>query len=355
MLKKIWQSVKAAYAAESRKDIPAAKEKVDLTVKITATIMLGVAAVILTLMNIASHYWFMMFTAAILSVGFFACAYIFAKTKLRTLGVALMTMLVGFIFTICALTGENEVYAILWILIVPPIALNVIGMRVGTGLCAYFLVFTVALFNTPMKEYVGDAYTTTFIQRFPLLFLVSFFISLILTAQKEYYYTATEHLAYVDVMTGLGNRSYYELLKNHIREHGIPDDLAIVSIDINRLKYHNDMLGHEAGDLLITGTAACIKESFDTLDGVCRVGGDEFIIIMYGQPEEIEDQITSFDKSMKNYQTKYFRGIAASVGYATRREFPDDDIDIIERNADERMYASKRDFYISNALDRRKS
>ena len=50
--------------------------------------------------------------------------------------------------------------------------------------------------------------------------------------------------------------------------------------DVNGLKEANDTLGHEAGDELIIGSAECLEKSFEGINTIYRLGGDEFTVIV---------------------------------------------------------------------------
>ena len=55
----------------------------------------------------------------------------------------------------------------------------------------------------------------------------------------------------------------------------LPVPCTVVMADINGLKEANDTLGHEAGDELIIGSAECLRNGFDGIDAIYRLGDDE--------------------------------------------------------------------------------
>ncbi len=78
-----------------------------------------------------------------------------------------------------------------------------------------------------------------------------------------------------DFLTGFYNRFY---LKEVFNDIALKKNLGITFLDINNLKYTNDMLGHAEGDKLIIKVSAMIRDIYgDSV--VFRVGGDEFLII----------------------------------------------------------------------------
>jgi diguanylate cyclase (GGDEF)-like protein len=96
-------------------------------------------------------------------------------------------------------------------------------------------------------------------------------------------------LAYRDPLTGLWNRRYFderiaEELDRARRNPGRP--LSMMIIDVNDFKRLNDSLGHAEGDRALCWVAAFLKGHTRAHDVCCRVGGDEFSVIL---PEVGED------------------------------------------------------------------
>ncbi|MBQ8082140.1 MAG: diguanylate cyclase, partial [Clostridia bacterium] len=87
--------------------------------------------------------------------------------------------------------------------------------------------------------------------------------------------TVSEQQAQIDTdaLTGLFSRNAYSRTLKKLDEAGrLPKDLAAFTIDINGLKTVNDSLGHEAGDELIRGAAACIVNALGTGRSCYRTG-----------------------------------------------------------------------------------
>ncbi len=84
------------------------------------------------------------------------------------------------------------------------------------------------------------------------------------------------HEASHDPLTGLLNRGAYEmLLKNVDTSH-----MALILVDIDHFKTVNDTYGHDVGDRVLKRVAEVLKHSFRSVDLICRIGGDEFVVIM---------------------------------------------------------------------------
>ncbi len=91
-----------------------------------------------------------------------------------------------------------------------------------------------------------------------------------------------DELAHVDAVTGLGNRRafdrYLEREWELARRHG--HDTRLLLADLDRFKDYNDAHGHSAGDMLLREFADVLKATARSTDIVCRIGGDEFALIL---------------------------------------------------------------------------
>jgi diguanylate cyclase (GGDEF)-like protein/PAS domain S-box-containing protein len=149
-----------------------------------------------------------------------------------------------------------------------------------------------------------------------------------------------------DPLTGVYNRRFLdEALSREIEHAKIGNSpLCIIMIDLDNFKDINDLYGHKAGDIMLTGLAEQISHITREGDLTCRYGGDEFIIILPNIPPEMAyhraDQIReSFDNFTAIFKKAKLR-ITASLGVAV---FPlhGTSADILLRAADKALYVSK--------------
>lgn len=100
--------------------------------------------------------------------------------------------------------------------------------------------------------------------------------------QNALLYEQSLEAARCDPLTGLGNRrSFHERLEDEVeRARRYERALSLVILDIDRLKYVNDASGHLAGDRLLQRVAPLLRHCSRREDGVFRIGGDEFAIIL---------------------------------------------------------------------------
>ena len=351
---KLSSLVRTAYQTASYRNMSDSSRKSDLSLKTAAALLFALASLLLTVLNVVNHYWFMTGTTSLLTVGFLFSAVLSGVFKKRTASTVLMAVLVAFIFSTYALTGGNEGFAILWILLVPSIGMTILDLRVGTALGAYFQLFLIVLFYTPLRRVVSAYYTSTFMVRFPILYLTSFAAAVLLSSQRQYYYHRTESLTYLDMLTGLYNRRYYELSKERAVVSGRLADLTIISMDINRLKHTNDTFGHQVGDRLIISACACMSAAFPDAEAICRTGGDEFAVLTFVSPDTVRAQIDELIRTAAQAQDEDIAGITFSIGAASHADYPDADIDELERIADTAMYESKANFYTQTGYERRR-
>lgn len=155
-----------------------------------------------------------------------------------------------------------------------------------------------------------------------------------------------------DELTGVLNRRAYE---EDIYSHdNIPDDKFVyVSIDVNGLKVVNDTKGHMAGDELITGACQCMKESLGKVGKLYRIGGDEFVAILFCDEEKAKEALDDFDTLLSNWSGELVDSISVSYGWISKNEKPDASVRLLSAVAEERMYEAKTAHYKNQGVDRR--
>jgi diguanylate cyclase (GGDEF)-like protein len=100
-------------------------------------------------------------------------------------------------------------------------------------------------------------------------------------------------LADLDALTGLHNRRYFHetLAREVARAHRYDRQLALIVLDIDDFKAINDRIGHLAGDGVLAETADRVREAVRSADVACRVGGDEFAVILPESTTDDADQL----------------------------------------------------------------
>lgn len=155
-----------------------------------------------------------------------------------------------------------------------------------------------------------------------------------------------KHLAYHDNLTRLPNREgFNEALAQALKTgQGGSQRLAILFIDIDRLKNVNDGLGHAAGDALLQRVAERLQASLRGHDHLSRFGGDEFVVIVSKTDKPNEAQIVA-GRLLQSLAAPIDIGVTqvyvtASIGIAM---YPEDaqSVEELLKNADTAMYQAK--------------
>ena len=155
-----------------------------------------------------------------------------------------------------------------------------------------------------------------------------------------------ERRAHYDALTGLPNRVLFrDRLEQEMKHaHSASHTMALLFIDLDRFKEVNDLLGHDAGDMLLTGAARRIEGCLRPGDTVARLGGDEFTVILTEMAElpHIEQTAQAIlDVLRQPFQLGIEQAyVSASIGitvYPGDGQGPEE----LMRNADHAMYRSK--------------
>mgnify|MGYP001075016451 CR=1 FL=1 len=97
-----------------------------------------------------------------------------------------------------------------------------------------------------------------------------------------------EQLATEDDLTGLKNRRYIWEFSRQIIEYAKKENgrVTLLVFDVDDLKKYNDTYGHQAGDEILKQAAALMQRCCRSHDVVGRIGGDEFAVIFWDDPQQ---------------------------------------------------------------------
>ncbi len=100
-------------------------------------------------------------------------------------------------------------------------------------------------------------------------------------AERRRWEVVIEHAAHHDALTGLSNRSLFQMrLGEEIVAGGGKRQLALLIMDLDRFKEVNDTFGHHVGDDLLRQIAPRLRAAVRESDTVARLGGDEFAVLL---------------------------------------------------------------------------
>ncbi|WNJ82897.1 bifunctional diguanylate cyclase/phosphodiesterase [Pseudomonas canadensis] len=155
-----------------------------------------------------------------------------------------------------------------------------------------------------------------------------------------------EFLSQHDALTGLPNRTRLQaFLEGKFKAlSSLEQPLVMLSLDLDRFKPVNDLLGHAAGDRVLNEVSARLADCVRHGDLVARIGGDEFVLILTdaGTQDEVEALckrlIESIERTIRIDEQEVF--VSASIGIAIA---PTDTREATEllRYADIALYEAK--------------
>lgn len=175
-----------------------------------------------------------------------------------------------------------------------------------------------------------------------MVFIINDMLNVIATSQKQ-----LNFLALHDILTGLPNRAYfYKLLQHQIdKANTNQTKLAVMFLDMDKLKNTNDNYGHLVGDELIRQAANRMRDALNKDDVAAHLSGDEFIIFM----PNITDVNLVKDMAEKILQTTAKPFVIDGLNITTSFSigislYPDDatTIDKLIQQADDVMYIAKK-------------
>ena len=149
-------------------------------------------------------------------------------------------------------------------------------------------------------------------------------------------------LADLDALTGLHNRRFFHetLAREVARAQRYNRTLALIVFDLDDFKAINDRIGHLAGDGVLAEAAERVREVVRGADVACRVGGDEFAIILPESTLADADQL--YRRILQNVSSRPIGNVGSlllSAGVAELR--PEDDSRSFFQRADAALYAAK--------------
>ena len=158
----------------------------------------------------------------------------------------------------------------------------------------------------------------------------------------EHYHASIRHLNYKashDELTGVYNRAGYDLLLSGVELK----TTWFLLIDVDNFKKFNDDFGHEVGDRVLQKTAQAIRRHFRADDYVCRIGGDEFVVMMThadaGQQAMVADKLTAIRRDLAA-EAESVPAITVSIGAA--HGCAAESTEELFEQADRAMYETKR-------------
>ncbi len=152
-----------------------------------------------------------------------------------------------------------------------------------------------------------------------------------------------EHLSRIDPLTALGNRRAFDeaLPEELARAQRAGAPLSLVMIDVDHFKAFNDRHGHVAGDQALADVARVLSETARTEDRACRVGGEEFALLLPGADEAAAAEVAERVRRGVQDMAGPFGPVTVSLGVAAWDAGRHGDGAGLRAAADARLYAAK--------------
>jgi len=154
-------------------------------------------------------------------------------------------------------------------------------------------------------------------------------------------------LARFDSLTGCYNRGYaLELLDRHLKlSQRNKSSILLAFLDIDGFKAINDTFGHDEGDKVLKEVTGLFKSILREIDIICRMGGDEFLLIFPDSSlKEVSLIINRLQKNLSqlNKTIKKDYSIKFSIGFSEYLPDKPKTLNELIRIADQRMYEEKK-------------
>ena len=154
-------------------------------------------------------------------------------------------------------------------------------------------------------------------------------------------------IAFFDTLTHLPNRMLFRdrATQAILQARRCGDVFAVLFLDLDDFASVNDVLGHEAGDVVLQGVARRMRGVLRSADIAARYGGDEFAVLLGSLRRPDEAGLVAIKLRAAVAQPQTIGGnevvVGASIGIAS---FPRDgeDVDALVQYADQAMYAEKQ-------------
>ena len=142
---------------------------------------------------------------------------------------------------------------------------------------------------------------------------------------------------YHDALTDVYNRRYYEEIVR-----GMKGPVGVALMDLDDFKVYNDTYGHHAGDLALKTAANVVRGCIRQTDALVRFGGDEFLLLLPGIPEEyLKIKLEQIREKVHEAIVPGYSHMRLSISVGGVVQNLGDAMELIVRQADRLMYQAK--------------
>jgi diguanylate cyclase (GGDEF)-like protein len=163
--------------------------------------------------------------------------------------------------------------------------------------------------------------------------------------QNAHHFESAKQLAYLDGLTGIFNRRFFEMriVEELEKAQRYKFQLSVIMLDIDNFKRLNDEFGHLLGDEVLRQVSSILQQHLRKGDVVCRFGGEEFAILL---PQSNTDSAMEVaEKLRRTIEGWHFPGVprpvTVSAGTANFPEFGETRDEVVSA-ADAALYLAKQ-------------
>lgn len=232
-----------------------------------------------------------------------------------------------------------------WIIAIPVLSHFLLGRWMGllisiAYMSAAFIIYLAKSFSEQEGLYISG------VSNLALAGLAVLFFSHVYEVSRIRAHRRLLHLATTDNLTSLANRArfldVFERERNHAARNNA--DLTLLILDLDHFKLVNDRFGHDIGDEVLKYVSATISHRLRKTDLACRIGGEEFAILLPGA--NLDRGIAIAETIRKNVAdlpyTKEEKVIHLSVSIgAAEYGFDGTDLETLYAVADQHLYKAK--------------
>lgn len=130
-----------------------------------------------------------------------------------------------------------------------------------------------------------------------ILFIATFIMFILLHRREAEEKKVLENLSIHDPLTSVMNRRAFDFTAEQFLGKSLKNEASLLFMDVDYFKQVNDRFGHEAGDRILKGFAAALRELFGNNGYISRYGGDEFVVLVRsGDVEAISEKLVLLQK-----------------------------------------------------------
>lgn len=252
-------------------------------------IILSCVSLFMTVVNIFTKEWSLMYSTLVFGIATILNVLIVHFKPRFTLVIRPLFFLeAGALLLFFTITGHPDGFSVLWLCLIPSFVLCIFGRKYGSIVCGISFLIVIFLFWIPVgRDLLQYDYGSTFLLRFPFLFLAIYLLSLFIETiraetQKQVYKTEAKYkyLYRHDALTNLYNRYGFNETIQQIYLNEDIHQLSLMIFDIDNFKMVNDKYGHDIGDEVLKNISSIMREIFCEHTFYSRWGGEEFTALM---------------------------------------------------------------------------